>query len=156
MNSLDISKSTQSEDIPFNIIKDNTDIFANFILQNFDQCIKGEKFPDQLKKAESSPVFKKGNHNDKTIYNQIDQMAENGLSIFHCGFRKKYSTQHALTAMIEKARKILDKGGTSGTLFTDLSKAFDCMTHDILLAKLDALNFDMNALNLIFDYLKVR
>ena len=51
MNSLGISKSTQSEDIPFKIIQDNTDIFANFILQNFDQCIKGEKFPDQLKKA---------------------------------------------------------------------------------------------------------
>ena len=68
MNSLDISKSTQSEDIPFKIIKDNTNIFANFILQNFDQCIEGETFYDQLKKAEGSPVFKKGNHNDKTNY----------------------------------------------------------------------------------------
>ena len=55
--------------------------------------------------------------------------------------------------MIEKARKILDKGGTFGALLTDLSKAFDCMTHDLLIAKLHALNFDMNALNLIFDYL---
>ena len=32
MNSLDTSKSTQSEDIPFKIIKDNANIFANFIL----------------------------------------------------------------------------------------------------------------------------
>ena len=58
--------------------------------------------------------------------------------------------------MIEKARKILDKGGTFGALLTDLSKAFDCMTHDLLIAKLHALNFDMNALNLIFDYLTGR
>ena len=83
-------------------------------------------------------------------------MTENALSIFQCGFRKKYSTQNALIAMIEKARKILDKGGTFGALLTDLSKAFDCMTHDLLIAKLHALNFDMSALSLIFDYLKER
>ena len=58
--------------------------------------------------------------------------------------------------MIKKARKILDKGGTFGALLTNLSKAFDCMTHDLLIAKLHALNFDMNALNLIFDYLTER
>ena len=39
INSLDTSKSTQSEDIPFKIIKDNADIFANFIFQNFNKCI---------------------------------------------------------------------------------------------------------------------
>ena len=83
-------------------------------------------------------------------------MTENALSIFQCGFRKKYSTQHALIAMIEKARKILDKGGTFGALLTDLSKAFDCMTHDLLIAKLHALNFDMKTLNLVFDYLTGR
>ena len=80
-------------------------------------------------------------------------MAGNALSIFQCGFRKKCSTQHALIAMIEKARKTLDKGGTFGALLTDLSKPFDCMIHDLLIAKLHVLNFDMNALNLIFDYL---
>ena len=80
-------------------------------------------------------------------------MAENALSIFQCGFRQKYGTQHVLIAMIEKARKVLDRGGTFGVLLTDLSNAFDCMTHDLLIAKLHALNFDMNALNLIFDYL---
>ena len=58
--------------------------------------------------------------------------------------------------MIEKARKIVDKCGTFGALLTDLSKVFDCMTHDLLIAKLHALNFDMNALNLIFDYLTGR
>ena len=86
-----------------------------------------------IKKADVSPLSKKGNHNDKTnyrsmsilpsvskiydrtIYNQINQMTENALSIFKCGFRKKkYSTQHALIAMIEKAGKIFGKGGTLG------------------------------------------
>ena len=71
INSLDTSKSTQSEDIPFKIIKDNADIFANFILQNFNKCIIDGKFPDQLKKVEVSSAFKNGNHNDKTNYPQM-------------------------------------------------------------------------------------
>ena len=58
--------------------------------------------------------------------------------------------------MIEKARKILDKGQIFGALLTDLSKAFDCMTHDLLTARLHALYFDINALNLMFDYLTGR
>ena len=51
---MDISNSTQSDDIPFKIIKDNADIFVNF-----NKCIIEGKFPDQLKKADASPVFKK-------------------------------------------------------------------------------------------------
>ena len=75
---------------------------------------------------------------------------------FSVVFTKKYSTQHALIAMTKKVRKILDKGETFGALLTDLSKAFDCMTYDLLIAKLHALNFDMSALNLIFDDLTER
>ena len=93
---------------------------------------------------------------ERLIYNQINQIAENALLIFPCGFHKKFSTQHALIIIIEKARKILDKGGTFGALLTDLSKTFDCMTHDLLIEKLLASNFDMNVLNLIFDYLTGR
>ena len=51
INNLDTSKLTQSEDIAFKIIKDNADIFANFISQKFNQCIIEGKFPDRLKKA---------------------------------------------------------------------------------------------------------
>ena len=58
--------------------------------------------------------------------------------------------------MIEKATKILNKSGTFGTLLTDLIKVLDCVTNDVFIAKLHAMNFDMNALNLIFDYLTVR
>ena len=111
INSLDTSKSTQSEDIPFKIIKDNADIFANFILQNFNKCIIDGKFPDQLKKADLSPVFKQGNHNDKSnyppvsilpslekiyerfIYNQINQMAGKCLINISVWFSLKISTQ---------------------------------------------------------------
>ena len=71
INNLDTIKSTQLGDMPIKIIKDNADIFANFILQNFNQCILDGKFPDQLKKADVSPVFRKRNHNDKTNYRLV-------------------------------------------------------------------------------------
>ena len=83
-------------------------------------------------------------------------MTEKALSIFQCDFRKKYTIQHALLAMIEKAGKILDKDRTFGALLTNLSKAFDYMTQDLLIAKLQAVNFIVNALNLIFNYLTGR
>ena len=42
------------------------------------------------------------------------------------------------------------------TILTDLSKTFNCFTHDLLIVKVHVPNFDMNALNLIFDYLTGR
>ena len=83
-------------------------------------------------------------------------MTEITLSIFQWGFRKKYSTHHALIAKTEKAKKLLDKGGTFGAFLIDLSKAFNFMTHDLLAAIFHALNVDMNVVNLIFSYLTER
>ena len=66
-NNLDTSNSTQSKDIPFKMIKVNVNIFANFILQNFNQGIMDAKFANLLKKADGRFTLKKGNHNRKTI-----------------------------------------------------------------------------------------
>ena len=68
INSLYTWKSAHADDIPFNIIKDTADAFANFILKTFSKCIIDGKFPYQLKKTDVSPVFRKGNHNDKIDY----------------------------------------------------------------------------------------
>ena len=57
---------------------------------------------------------------------------------------------------IEKIKKVPDKGEAFGDILTDLSKAFGRMTHDLLKAKLHALNVNMNALHMTFDYLKGR
>ena len=78
------------------------------------------------------------------------------LSIFLCGFRKGMSAQNCLLFMVEKWKKSLDKSGKCGVLLTDLSKAFDCLVHDLLIAKLHAYGFDYLSLKLINSYLTGR
>ena len=55
-------------------------------------------------------------------------------------------------AMLERWKSALDKNKIAGALLTDLSKAFDCLNHDLLIAKLDAYGFDRPSLVLISDY----
>ena len=58
--------------------------------------------------------------------------------------------------MVEKWRQCLDDGGVSRALLTDLSKAFDCILHDLLIAKLSADGFDYNSLQMLQSYLSNR
>ena len=58
--------------------------------------------------------------------------------------------------MIEKWKKCNDKGKSFGALPTDLSKAFDCLSHELLIAKLDAYGFSWSAVKLIHSYLTDR
>ena len=66
------------------------------------------------------------------------------------------NAQNCLDVMVEYCKKALDKGNKFGILLTDLSKAFDCLLHDLLIAKLHAYGFDYLSLKLIFSYLTER
>ena len=86
----------------------------------------------------------------------IRSNSEHIFSRYQCVFRKGYSAQHCLLAMIEKWKTIVDNGGVFGALLTDLSKAFECIPHDLIIAELEAYGFHINALKLIHDYLSNR
>ena len=64
------------------------------------------------------------------------------LSKFQCGFRKGYSPQHSFLLMIDKWKKSVDSNKVFGAVLTDLSKAFDCICHDLLIVeKLNAYGY---------------
>ena len=64
-----------------------------------------------------------------------------------------FNTQKCLVSMIEKWKESVDNGGAFGALMTDHSKAFDCLHHGLLIAKLDANGFDIKLVKLIEQYL---
>ena len=174
MRALDASKATQSDDIPTKIIKNNSDIFSKIFQANLNNAIETSTFPEQLKYADVKPVFKKDSRTDKKNYRpisilpniskiyercinkQLEKYFQALLYKYQCGFRKVYSVINTLLPMIEKWRKFLDAGGSFGTLLTDLSKAFDCLPHELLIAKLYAYGVDVPSLKLLHSYLTKR
>ena len=88
-----------------------------------------------------------------------DQLYKYFIHIFtkwQCRFRKGVSAQHCLLVMTENWRKYLDKGGIIGAILADLSKAFDCILHDLLIAKLAAYGFDCQSLRIMESFLSNR
>ena len=73
-----------------------------------------------------------------------------------CGYRKGFSTQFALISLIEKWRKYPDNKGYTGAVLMNLSKAFDTINHEILIAKLHAYGFSKDSLKILLSYLSNR
>ena len=167
-------KATTSNNIPTKLLKENSDICSTVLHKLINTSITSGTFPDQLKIADISPVFKKDDATnaknyrpisvlpsvskvyERLIQNQLMEHLNKYLSPFLCGYRKGYSTQHALTSLIEKWRCMLDKKGFAGAMLMDLSKAFDTIDHNLLIAKLNAYGFSKSALRLIKSYLTNR
>ena len=81
---------------------------------------------------------------------------EDIFSKYQCGFRKGFTTQQCFLTLLEKWKNAVDKGKMFGALLTNLSKAFDCLNHELLIAKLNAYGFTLPALKLIHNYLSNR
>ena len=62
-------------------------------------------------------------------------------SKFQCGFRKGFSAQHCLFGMLETWKRSIDHGKVFGVLLTDLSKAFDCLSQEVIIGKISAYGF---------------
>ena len=81
---------------------------------------------------------------------------ENFLSELLCGFQKAHSTQHALFRLLKKQQEELDLECYIGTILMNLSKTYDCLSHDLLIVKLEADGLDIDSLHFLLDYLSFR
>ena len=104
---------------PSKIIKDNYDIFGENLLTDFNLSVDYGLFPSNLKYADVTPVYKKGERADKSNYRPVSLIPalskkfeindiESKLSKFQCGFRKSISAQHCLIVMIERWKLSFD------------------------------------------------
>ena len=158
-----------------NVLKETVDIVAQPIADIWKfEIILGRKFSSQLKLADITPLHKKLESIKKENYRpvsllpvvsklferlmqkQMTAYIEKFLSPYLCGYRKGFNSQYALLAMIEKWKECLDKKGFAGAILMDLSKAFDTINHELLIAKLEAYGFEENTLEIVHSYLSDR
>ena len=71
---------------------------------------------------------------EKYLYSQLyDYFDKNIFWKYQCGFCKDFRTQHAILAMIEKMKNDRDNKQSFAVILTKLSKAFDCICHDLFI-----------------------
>ena len=171
---LDSKKAYTSRSIPPKFLKENSDVCCQPLAVVINNDISNSCFDSGLKLADLTPIHKgeeatnKKNYRnvsllpvvskifEKLLQPQILAYVETFLSPFLCGYRKGYSPQHALIYMLQKWWMSIDKGGYGGGVLMDLSKAFDTLNHDLLIAKLYAYGYGKDALKLIKSYLSNR
>ena len=167
-------RKKSSGNIPTRILQDTVDITAPYIKQFTDDMINTSIFPSSLKCADIRPIYKKGSVTEvknyrpisllpsaskvfeRLLYDQIDSHFADIFSPILCGFRKGHSTQHALLNLLMKWQRSLDSRGVIAAVLMDLSKAYDCLSHELVISKLAAYGFSRASLKLIYSFLKNR
>ena len=152
------------DSIPSNIIKDSIAVLMSPVTNLFNTAVIECLFPSDLNYANVTPFHKKDDTTNKENYRPISispstskiyerimfqkttKYISGSLSPYPCGFRKGYSAQHALLRLTNKLNISLDKKENIGMFMMDLSKAFYCISHELLIAKLHAYGFSKESL----------
>ena len=141
LKSLDVKKGIPFMNIPPKQLKEVIDIIAEPLRDIWNEEIIGkQKFPDKLKLADVSPIYKKleaiftNNYRpisvlpvvskifERIMDKQSGQYMEQYISPYLCGYRTLHGPQLALLFMVETWKMIRDKGGIAGGVLMDLSK----------------------------------
>ena len=175
LKNLDIKKASNIHTVTPKLVKLSADFLTPLLTKAINTSIVQNVFPENAKNASVIPLDNgKPNKNEMSnfrpvsvlntfskIYERVikDQIVcgmEKYFSPFFSAYRKNYSSQNILISLTEEWRKNLDNNFVVGAALTDLSKAFDCIPHDLIIAKLSAYNFSDEALSYIYSYLTNR
>ena len=138
-----------------------------------NEVLESSKYPESLKLSDIVPVYTKKDPTDKSNFQKIsilsllskvfekvilDQLCNytKFVNSLLCRFQKAHSTQHVVFRLLQAWQKELGQCGFVGTTLMDLPKAYDCLPHDLLIAKLDAYGLDTSSLSLLKKYLANR
>ena len=143
--SLDISKRAGYDTLRPKIIKLAAPIIVTPLTKIINLSISVSKYPDMMKEACITPMFKKDDRLRKENYRPIS-ILNTVCKVFECyileqltpffnvtmsqflsAYRKNFSCQNVLLRLIEQWRQHLDSNKVVGAVLMDLSKAFDCL-----------------------------
>jgi len=164
------------DEVPFKILKISAPYIISPLIYLCNKSMSTGMFPTRLKYSQVVPIYKKGDKHElsnyrpislltslskifeKVIYNRLYDHVTcyEILAKEQYGFRNNYSTEKAIYHLTNNIFKELDNRQLVGGIFCDLSKAFDCVNYDILLAKLEFYGVKSHAHKLITSYLKNR
>lgn len=173
---LNNNNSVGWDGIPTVLLKISVHIISPILTHIFNKAIISCEFPSKLKLSEVKPIFKKGSKTDILNYrpisllSNISKIFEKALHfrITHFlesnklfaneqfGFRLNKSTELALISFVNQVSGALDEQQHSAGIFCDLSRAFDCVNHNLLITKMSDLGIRDNALKLMKSYLEGR
>lgn len=176
IDSLRNNNSTDFYGFNTTLLKVIKDIIVVPLTKLINLGIRNSVYPSAFKISKVVPVFKGGNSEEESNYrpislivtfskvfekllkNKITHYLESNflLSQNQFGFRKNKSTSSAIVEFVQIAIDCFERGLYSTAVFVDLSKAFDCVSHNILLKKLERYNFENSAIRLISSYLQGR
>lgn len=173
INSLDVDSSTGIDGITTKAIKCIENLLLPTITDCLNKDLKAGSFPDSLKLAKVSPIYKSGERTDPGNYRPISvlpvmskiyekvilkQLNDHLLKINFLyerqyGFREKSSTLSAVLDLVTNINTEIDRGNYCLGIFIDLKKAFDTVSHELLLQKLENIGITGSALELLKSYL---
>lgn len=176
IDQLNNKKSKDPFGFTVELIKTIKNLIISPLTKIINQCIHENIFPTVLKRARVTPIHKGGDLNDisnyrpisilpifskifeKHLAKQISEFFEtnNLFSSQQFGFRKGLSTTDGILNLVNIIYEGFEKKKYVASSFCDLSKAFDCVSFDILLEKLKRYNFNLGSIALIQSYLTNR
>lgn len=176
INNLNSNTSAGIDGINTKSIKCLKDLIVDDIVICINYSLENGTFPDNLKVAKVSPIYKSGCKTDpgnyrpisvlpvvskiyeKVIYNRLDSYLTSVNFLFdrQYGFRPKSNTLSATIDLVTKIKTSIDQKQLALGVFIDLKKAFDTVSHYILLQKLQAIGVTGNAHKIFASYLSSR
>ena len=174
--SLKTNKTSGYDDISADVVKRVSDETFVILKHIFNISLAKGVFPDKLKIAQVTPIFKKGSNIlvtnyrpisvlpcfskllERIMYNRLYKflLENNILYQKQFGFQNAHSTEHAILHLVNQITQACSQGKYTLGIFLDLSKALDAANHDILLEKLKTYGIQYENLKWFRSYLSNR